>query len=242
MNTRDSTRDYIRALSVLLSSAEPKSECDVEETVLTFTVEPFSSCASGVWICATAFHLESLRYHSELMISDVKKYQNAVATNGATPAELVDLLWDAFNDSRVDDLRLHAAVLCLYCNLIRDEVLTEMGIWSEVTARLQPGGPYTSAEPSLATEGEELRNLLERGTSLRGEGLAATASSLERTDEAIRAMLATATALAEQSERPYAEILQRFADAHEAALQLNSCLLRADVLARRLLFSMPGDQ
>jgi hypothetical protein len=235
------TKDYIRVLSALLTRPEPECECNVERAVQTSVIEPFDSCTPDVWICAAAFHLESLRYHSELTVSDVMKYQNAVATGEASPAELVNLLWEAFNDSRLDDLRFHAAVFCLYCELIRDAVLSEMSVWSGPMAHLEPRASRNSVDPSLAAGVEELSCLLSLSTSLRGEGLATTVRDLHDLEESLRVTLAAVTALADESASAYGDVLQRFADAHEAGLHLNLCLLRADVSVRHLLFSMPGD-
>ena len=150
------TRHYIRVLSALFTCPEPDApevEGEVEWTVPTHPLEPFRNCPQDVWMRAGAFHLESLRHMLGCLFEDVQTYKQAVAAGRAAGVELVDLLWEAFNDSILDDLRLHAITFSLYGELIRDHILDDVNYVDRAAVRaMRPPSAADYARSSAEQE------------------------------------------------------------------------------------------
>ena len=64
-------RDFATAITTILRCSALGEEPGTDWTVLTSPIEPFLSCECETWVYPSAFHLESLRHHCELILADV---------------------------------------------------------------------------------------------------------------------------------------------------------------------------
>ena len=230
-------RDFATAITTILRCSALGEEPGTDWTVLTSPIEPFLSCECETWVYPSAFHLESLRHHCELILADVAVCREA-ASVASRSVDITDLLWEAFNETRLDDLRLHASVFCLYGQLIRDRLLND----TESRAIWRAARPCRSNEfhrDSYSAYGEALCSAVEKHSSLPNkdvENAIVDMLNLEReTTQAHEQIVAFGQTGACED---LGDTIRAFSNAHQAVLTLYSTLLLADVSARVLLFSL----